>query len=90
MVQEKSLNDSLIMRSLLRNNVRTKKDTNGNSIKGLLNSLSSALGAGSFDDANKDEFSTAFHASNLSFASDHLSLIYFSRIDTLNLTQHFV
>ena len=30
-------------------------DTNGNLIKGLWNSLSSVLGAGSFDDANKDE-----------------------------------
>ena len=50
-------------------------DTNGNLIKGLWNSLSSVLGAGSFDDANKDECWTAFHASNLSFASDHQSLI---------------
>ena len=50
-------------------------DTNGNLIKGLWNSLSSVLGAGSFDDAKKDECWTAFHASNLSFASDHQSLI---------------
>ena len=50
-------------------------DSKGNLIKGLWNSLSNVLGAGSFDDANKDRCWTAFHASNLSFASDHLSLI---------------
>ena len=46
-------------------------DSHGNLIKGLWNSLSTVLGAGSFDDANKDQCWTAFHASNLSFASDH-------------------
>ncbi len=39
-----------------------KKDTNSNLIKGLWNALSSALGAGSFDDANKEQCWTAFHA----------------------------
>ncbi len=38
-------------------------DNNGNLIKGLWRSLSSVLDAGSFDDANKDECWTAFHAS---------------------------
>ena len=46
-------------------------DTNGNLIKGLWKSLSSVLGAVSFDEANKDECWTAFHASYLSVASDH-------------------
>ena len=50
-------------------------DSHGNLIKGLWNSLSTVLGAGSFDDANKDQCWTAFHASNFSFASDHQSLI---------------
>ncbi len=49
-------------------------DSNGNLIKGLWNSLSSVLGVGSFDDANKDQCWNTFHASNLSFASDHQSL----------------
>jgi hypothetical protein len=47
-------------------------DSHGNLIKGLWNSLSTVLGAsigaGSFDDANKDQCWTAFHASNSSFA----------------------
>ena len=50
-------------------------DSHGNLIKGLWNSLSTILGAGSFDDVNKDQCWTAFHASNFSFASDHQSLI---------------
>ena len=37
--------------------------------------LSSVLGVGSFDNAINDQCLTAFHASNLSFASDHQSLI---------------
>ena len=44
-------------------------------IKGLGNSLSSVLGASSFDDANKDQCWAGFHASDSSFASDHQSLI---------------
>ena len=50
-------------------------DENGNLIKGLWNSLSSLLGAGSFDDANKDQCWDVFHSSDSSFASDHQSLI---------------
>ena len=50
-------------------------DENGNLIKGLWNSLSSLLGTGSFDDANKDQCWAGFHASDSSFASDHQNLI---------------
>ena len=50
-------------------------EENGNLIKGLWNSLSSVLGADSFDDANKDQCWAGFHASDSSFASDHQSLI---------------
>ena len=52
-----------------------RRDENNNLIKGLWNSLSNILGAGSFDDANKDQCWSGFHASNSSFASDHQSLI---------------
>ena len=51
-------------------------DENGNLIKGLWNSLSNLLGAGTFDDTNKDKCWVGFHSSQSSFASDHQSLIY--------------
>ena len=56
----------LLLNSL--NNVMSQAidrlDEYGNSIKGLWNSLSSILGAGSFDDANKGQCWSGFHASN--------------------------
>ena len=42
---------------------------------GLWNSLSSVLGAGSFDHANKDTCWATFHDSGISFANDHKTLI---------------
>ena len=50
-------------------------DENRNLIKGLWNSLSNHLGAGSFDDTNKDQRWAGFHSSQSSFASDHQSQI---------------
>jgi hypothetical protein len=45
-------------------------------IKGLWNSLSNLLGAGTFDDTNKDQCWVGFHSSQSSFALDHQSLIH--------------
>jgi len=42
---------------------------------GLWNSLSSFLGTGSFDHANKDTCWTSFHDSGISLANDHKTLI---------------
>jgi hypothetical protein len=52
-----------------------RADEKGVITKGLWASLSSVLGVNSFDDANKSNCWDAFHASNLSFATDHLELI---------------
>lgn len=44
--------------------------------------------SGTFDDANKDKFWTAIHASNLPFFSDHLSLVK-NRFLEPRMTLHF-
>ena len=52
-----------------------RADEDGVVTPGLWNSLSSVLGAGSFDHANKDTCWATFHDSGLSFANDHKTLI---------------
>ena len=52
-----------------------RKDEKGNSTKGLWNSLSGILGAGSFDVANKENCWSMFHASGHPFGLDHRALI---------------
>ena len=52
-----------------------RKDEKGNITKGLWNSLSGILGAGSFDVANKENCWSMFHASGHPFGLDHRALI---------------
>jgi hypothetical protein len=51
------------------------KDEKGNVTRGLRNSLSGILGAGSFDIANKDTCWSTFHTSGHPFGADHRALI---------------
>ena len=52
-----------------------RKDEKGNITKGLWNSLSGILGAGSFDVANKENCWSVFHVSGHPFGLDHCDLI---------------
>ncbi len=52
-----------------------RADKSGIISRGLWNSLSSILGAGSFDHTNTDTCWSAFHASDSTYASDHVKKI---------------
>ena len=52
-----------------------RTDQKGNITRGLWNSLSGILGAGSFDTANKDTCWSSFHTSGHPFGADHRALI---------------